>query len=292
MLHTVHLVGAGPGDPELLTLKALRVLRQATVILVDDLVGEQVLASALEGLDPAPRIVPVGKRGGCESTPQAFIEKLPVREALAGEKVVRLKGGDPLVFGRAGEEIAALREAGIPVEAVNGITAGLAAVNALGTGWTDCRHAQGAMLVTGHPQTGGAGPDWDTIGPAAASGLTRVTYMGVTQAPHLVEQLLSRLGANRPAAAVQGHQHAGPAPAARHPGHPGGHPGPRAVGQPRGAGAGPGAGGRGPRRVGRAGLASVPGAGPGLRPPPARAPVHPRRPRFTPPAAGLFASRW
>jgi hypothetical protein len=94
VLHTVHLVGAGPGDPELLTLKALRVLRQATVILVDDLVGEQVLAAALEGLDPAPRIVPVGKRGGCESTPQAFIEKLLVREALAGEKVVRLKGGD------------------------------------------------------------------------------------------------------------------------------------------------------------------------------------------------------
>ena len=203
VLHTVHLVGAGPGDPELLTLKALRVLRQATVILVDDLVGEQVLACALEGLDPAPRIVPVGKRGGCESTPQAFIEKLLVREALAGEKVVRLKGGDPLVFGRAGEEIAALREAGIPFEVVNGITAGLAAVNALGTGWTDRRHAQGVMLVTGHPQTGGAGPDWDAIGAAAASGLTLVIYMGVTQAPRLVEQLLPRLGPDWPAAAVQ-----------------------------------------------------------------------------------------
>ena len=136
-LHPVHLVGAGPGDPELLTLKAVRVLRAATVILVDDLVGEQVLAHVLDPLGPSPRIVQVGKRGGCASTPQAFICKLLVREALAGERVVRLKGGDPLVFGRAGEEQAALREAGVAVEVVNGITSGLAAVNALGTGWTD-----------------------------------------------------------------------------------------------------------------------------------------------------------
>ena len=108
-MHPVHLVGAGPGDPELLTLKAVRVLREATVILVDDLVGEQVLATVLVGVNPPPRLVHVGKRGGCASTPQAFIEKLLVREALAGEKVVRLKGGDPLVFGRAGEEMTALQ---------------------------------------------------------------------------------------------------------------------------------------------------------------------------------------
>lgn len=228
-IHPVHLVGAGPGDPELLTLKAVRVLRQATVILVDDLVGEQVLDAVLDGSPNArPRIVNVGKRGGCRpalgrpeaadsplggparravgaglSTPQAFIEKLLVREAQAGEKVVRLKGGDPLVFGRAGEEIAALREAGIPFEVVNGITAGLAAVNALGTGWTDRRHAQGVMLVTGHPQPGGAGADWAAIGAAAATGLTLVIYMGVTQAPHLVAQLLPALGADYPAAIVQ-----------------------------------------------------------------------------------------
>ena len=147
--HPVHLVGAGPGDPELLTLKALRVLRQATVILVDDLVGEAVLETALADAPVQPRLVRVGKRGGCASTPQEFIEKLMVREALAGERVVRLKGGDPLVFGRAGEEIAALRAAGLEVEIVNGITSGLAAAGSAGIGWTDRRAgAQGVLLVT------------------------------------------------------------------------------------------------------------------------------------------------
>jgi uroporphyrin-III C-methyltransferase len=203
MLHPVHLVGAGPGDPELLTLKAVRVIREASVILVDDLVGEQVLASVLADVAEPPRVVKVGKRGGCASTPQAFIERLLVREALAGEKVVRLKGGDPLVFGRAGEEIAALREAGVDVQVVNGITSGLAAVNALGTGWTDRRCAQGVMLVTGHAQPGHPGPDWGAIGAAAASGLTLVVYMGVAQAPDIVDGLLRQLPADWPAAVVQ-----------------------------------------------------------------------------------------
>ena len=202
--HPVHLVGAGPGDPELLTLKAVRVLRAATVILIDDLVGEQVLASVLDPTAPAPRIVRVGKRGGCASTPQSFICKLLVREALAGERVVRLKGGDPLIFGRAGEELAALREAGVPVAVVNGITSGLAAVNALGTGWTDRQAgAQGVLLVTGHPQPGSAGPDWEAIAQVAASGITLVVYMGVQQAPGIVAALRRQLPADLPAAAVQ-----------------------------------------------------------------------------------------
>ncbi|MFO1339018.1 MAG: uroporphyrinogen-III C-methyltransferase [Burkholderiaceae bacterium] len=209
-LHPVHLVGAGPGDPELLTLKAVRTIREATVVLVDDLVGEQVLASVLEeNAEAGPRVVRVGKRGGCASTPQAFIEKLMVREALAGEKVVRLKGGDPLVFGRAGEEIAALRAAGVEARVVNGITAGLAAANALGTGWTDRRCAQGVLLVTGHAQPGHPGPDWDAIGAAAAGGITLVVYMGVAQAPRIVAGLLQRLPADWPAAVVQGASTAG-----------------------------------------------------------------------------------
>jgi uroporphyrin-III C-methyltransferase len=198
----VHLVGAGPGDPELLTLKAVRALRQASVILVDDLVPDAVLESALDGVASMPRVVHVGKRGGCASTPQAFIEALMVREALAGERVVRLKGGDPLVFGRASEELAALRAAGIPHVIVPGITSGLAAVGALGTGWTDRRCAQGVMLVTGHPKAGGTEPDWDAIA-AAARGLTLVVYMGVSMAPRLVERLLPVLGPDWPAAAVQ-----------------------------------------------------------------------------------------
>lgn len=201
---TVYLVGAGPGDPELLTLKAVRVLRKASVILIDDLVGEQLLGAVLDPAATPPRIVHVGKRGGCASTPQHFICKLLVREALAGERVVRLKGGDPLVFGRAGEELAALRAAGIAVEVINGITSGLAAVNALGTGWTDRQAgAQGVLLVTGHPQPGSPGPDWDAVAAVAASGITLVVYMGVQRAPEIVAALRLRLGDDLPAAAVQ-----------------------------------------------------------------------------------------
>src|SRR5204862_5317941 len=125
---TVHLVGAGPGDPDLLTLKAVRAIRAATVVLVDDLVGAGVLRYARK----SARIVHVGKRGGCASTPQAFIEKLMAAEALKGERVVRLKGGDPFVFGRGGEEAEHLRVQGIVVEIVNGITSGLAAATAIG----------------------------------------------------------------------------------------------------------------------------------------------------------------
>lgn len=201
---TVYLVGAGPGDPELLTLKAVRALRAATVILVDDLVGEQLLSSVLDPAATPPRIVHVGKRGGCASTPQHFICKLLVREALAGERVVRLKGGDPLVFGRAGEELAALRAAGVSVEVVNGITSGLAAANALGTGWTDRQAgAQGVLLVTGHPQPGSAGPDWDAIAAVAATGIPLVVYMGVQRAPGIVAALQRHLPGDLPAAAVQ-----------------------------------------------------------------------------------------
>ena len=203
-LQPVHLVGAGPGDPELLTLKALRVIRCATVILVDDLVGEGVLESALEGVAPPPRIVHVGKRGGCASTPQEFIEKLMVREALAGERVVRLKGGDPLVFGRAGEEVAALRTAGLDVVVVNGITSGLGAAASLGIGWTDRQvDAQGVLLVTGHTRLDCDGQDWDAIGRVAASGVTLVVYMGITQIRSIVGALRRHLPDELAAAVVQ-----------------------------------------------------------------------------------------
>ena len=107
----VFLVGAGPGDNELLTLKAARLLAAADVVLIDDLAGDDVLS-----LCPQARIIHVGKRGGCKSTPQSFIEKLLVREAQAGHSVVRLKGGDVSLFGRASEEIAALEDAGVEFE--------------------------------------------------------------------------------------------------------------------------------------------------------------------------------
>jgi uroporphyrin-III C-methyltransferase len=196
-------VGAGPGDPELLTLKALRTIRQATVLLVDDLVGDDVLDVALEGLAKPPRIVHVGKRGGCASTPQDFIERLMIGEARRGETVVRLKGGDPFVFGRGGEEAEHLRAAGLAVEVVNGITSGLAAATALGVPLTHRHHAHGVVFVTGHAREGGAPFDWAALGAAAAQGLTLVIYMGVAQAARLQAGLLAALPAGTPAAAVQ-----------------------------------------------------------------------------------------
>jgi uroporphyrin-III C-methyltransferase len=197
------LVGAGPGDPDLLTVKALRTLRRATVLLVDDLVSDAVLQAVLRGRRRPPRVVHVGKRGGCRSTPQAFIEKLMVSQVLAGERVVRLKGGDPFVFGRGGEEAAALLAHGIEVEVVNGITAGLAAATALGVPWTHRDHAQGVMLVTGHAREGGLGPDWSAIAAAAAQGLTLVVYMGMARLAELQQGLLNGLPATMLAAVVQ-----------------------------------------------------------------------------------------
>jgi uroporphyrin-III C-methyltransferase len=200
------LVGAGPGDPELLTLKAVRLARSATLLLVDDLVSDAVLAAVTEGLAPAPRVVHVGKRGGCRSTPQAFIERLMVRAALAGERVVRLKGGDPFVFGRGGEEAQVLRAQGIEVEVANGITSGLAAATALGAPWTHREHAQGVMLVTAHQQEGASALDWATLGAAAAQGLTLVIYMGMQRLAATQAGLLRALPPGTPAAVVQ---HAG-----------------------------------------------------------------------------------
>jgi uroporphyrin-III C-methyltransferase len=197
------LVGAGPGDPELLTVKALKAIRQATVLLVDDLVSDAVLDFALRGAKRRPRIVHVGKRGGCASTPQAFIERLMIGEAQRGERVVRLKGGDPFVFGRGGEEAEHLRAAGIEVEVVNGITSGLAAAGALGVPLTHRDHAHGVIFLTGHARDEHAELDWPTLGMAAAQGLTLVIYMGVSQAARLQAGLLCALPAWTPAAAVQ-----------------------------------------------------------------------------------------
>ena len=196
----VTLVGAGPGDPELLTLKALKAIQQATVLFVDDLVSEEIVAFAA----PNARIVYVGKRGGCKSTPQAFIEKLMVMAAREGENVVRLKGGDPFIFGRGGEEVEHLQAAGIQVEVVNGITAGLAAVTSLGVPLTHRHHAHGVVFVTGHAKPGDSGTDWRALAATAHSArLTLVIYMGVSGAEHIQNELLSGLPADTPVAVIQ-----------------------------------------------------------------------------------------
>ncbi len=194
------LVGAGPGDPELLTIKALRAIQAATVLLVDDLVNEEIVGFA----SPAARIVHVGKRGGCKSTPQAFIEKLMVMAAREGENVVRLKGGDPFIFGRGGEEVEHLRAAGIMVEVVNGITSGLAAVTSVGVPLTHREHAHGVVFVTGHAKPGDDGTDWRALAATARSAkLTLVIYMGVSGVRRIQDELLTVLPASTPVAVIQ-----------------------------------------------------------------------------------------
>ncbi len=196
----VTLVGAGPGDPELLTLKAVKAIAAATVLLVDDLVSDAITAHA----SPKARIVYVGKRGGCQSTPQAFIEKLMVQEALAGETVVRLKGGDPFIFGRGGEEVEHLQAHGIGVTVINGITAGLAGVTSLGVPLTHREHAHGVVFITGHAKQDAADRvDWVAVGqPATQAKLSLVIYMGVTGAEQLQHALQHGMRADTPVAVI------------------------------------------------------------------------------------------
>jgi uroporphyrin-III C-methyltransferase len=199
---TCTLVGAGPGDPELLTLKAVRAIQAATVLFVDDLVHDAILGYAR----PDARIVHVGKRGGCKSTPQAFIEKLMVMAVREGETVVRLKGGDPFIFGRGGEEVEHLREAGIDCSVVNGITAGLAGLTSLGVPLTHRDHAQGVVFITGHAKAGADDhpTDWHALARTAHDArLTLVIYMGITGAGAIEHELMRGMPGTTPVAVIQ-----------------------------------------------------------------------------------------
>lgn len=150
MAEKVYLVGAGPGDPELLTRKAWRVLQSANVVLHDDLVSQEVL----HVLPPSAQLVNVGKRCGAKSISQDEINALMVQLAREGKIVARLKSGDPLLFGRAGEEIEALRRAGIDCEVIPGVTAALGAAASAQISLTDRRHASRVVFVTAHREGG------------------------------------------------------------------------------------------------------------------------------------------
>ncbi|HKO87318.1 MAG TPA: uroporphyrinogen-III C-methyltransferase [Burkholderiales bacterium] len=192
----VFIVGAGPGDIELLTLKAVRAIGAADVILIDDLVNPAALKFAKENA----RVIEVGKRGGCRSTPQAFIEKMMVKFAEEGNIVVRLKGGDPFVFGRGGEEMLSLRAAGVAYEIVPGLTAGIGALSAIEIPVTHRNVSHGVSFITGHLRDGGM-PNWHAL---AQSGTTLVIYMGVSNLSGIVSGLLQGgLTPDTPAAAVQ-----------------------------------------------------------------------------------------
>ncbi|MCA0757730.1 uroporphyrinogen-III C-methyltransferase [Paenibacillus sp. N4] len=181
---TVYIVGAGPGDPELITVKAMRRIQLADVILYDRLVNEELLSYARSDAE----LVYCGKAPGAHAMPQPIINKTLVDYALQGKQVVRLKGGDPFVFGRGGEEALELAEWGIPYEIVPGITSAIGAAAAAGIPVTHRGYAASFACVTGHRCHGDNSPiRWDLL----AHGVdTLAIYMGVSQLPAIREELL------------------------------------------------------------------------------------------------------
>ena len=195
----VYLVGGGPGDPGLLTLRAVEVIGRADVVLYDQLAPAEALTYAREGVE----LIDVGKVGGGKQVPQAETERLIVEHARAGRVVVRLKGGDPFVFGRGGEEARVLRAEGIPYEVVPGVTAGIAAPAYAGIPVTFRGDASGVAFITGHedPAKPETAIDWPAL--ARFPG-TLVFYMGVRQLPRIAEQLIAGgRAADEPAAVVE-----------------------------------------------------------------------------------------
>ena len=180
----VVLVGAGPGDPGLLTLKALQQIQQAEVVLYDQLVSPEILDLVRRDAT----LVSVGKKAGAHSVPQEETNRLLVEYARAGNRVVRLKGGDPFMFGRGGEELEVLAAEGIPFSVVPGITAAAGATAYAGIPLTHRDHAQSAVFITGHCQKEGKEPDWQQL---AMTQQTLVIYMGLMRSEHIQQQLVS-----------------------------------------------------------------------------------------------------
>jgi uroporphyrinogen III methyltransferase/synthase len=195
----VNLVGAGPGDPELITLKAHRLLGEADVVVYDHLVDAELLKLTKPGCEH----LFAGKKGGQVCRPQTEIDQTLVRLAFEGKNVVRLKGGDPFVFGRGGEEAAALVAAGVAFEIVPGVTSALAAAAYAGIPLTHRLHSSAIVLLTGHedPSKAGATVHWEDY---AKLGATLCVYMGVKNLPEITARLESGgMSASTPAAIIQ-----------------------------------------------------------------------------------------
>lgn len=180
----VYLIGAGPGDPGLMTLKGKTLLEHADVVLYDALVSPQIVAM----INPRAERIHAGKRRGRHSMLQQDTTQLLIEKAKSHAIVVRLKGGDPFVFGRGGEEMEDLIAAGVPVEVVPGITSGIAAPAYAGIPLTHRNYSSSVVFVTGHESAGKYRPNvnWEAI---AHSAETIVIYMGVHNLPHIVDQL-------------------------------------------------------------------------------------------------------
>ncbi|MBZ2187787.1 uroporphyrinogen-III C-methyltransferase [Alcanivorax sp. JB21] len=193
----VWLVGAGPGDPDLITVRGMRLLQQADVVVHDRLVAPELL----DYCRPDARRLYVGKRCGRHSVPQNEINALLVREALAGRQVVRLKGGDPFIFGRGGEELAELQRHGVAASVVPGITAAAGCAAATGIPLTHRDHAASVCLVTAHRRDGAPQTDWAAL--AADPKRTLVCYMGLSELGTITAQLTRHgLSAETPAALI------------------------------------------------------------------------------------------
>lgn len=193
----VYIVGGGPGDPDLLTLRALQLMQQADVVIYDGLVSKEVLNLARRDAD----MVDVRKKAGFHSVPQPDINALIVQHAKAGKKVCRLKGGDPFIFGRGGEEVEELVKENIPFQVVPGITAAAGCSAYAGIPLTHRDYAQSVQFVTGHCRKDGKGPDWESL---AKPNQTLLVYMGLINSMDIQSNLTEKgRSAETPVALVE-----------------------------------------------------------------------------------------